>query len=45
MANFKNFNFKQKPRLVVNGTEYDFEPTISGEFHIFNKSSMTFNKV
>lgn len=45
MANFKNFNFKQQPRLVINGTEYDFETIISGEFHIFNKSQMKFSKV
>lgn len=43
--NVKNFNFKQKPKLLINKVEYDFENTLSGEFHIYNKSVMNFKKV
>lgn len=41
----KNFNFNQKPKLKINGTEYIASNIISGVFHIYNKSQITLKDV
>lgn len=41
----KNFNFNQKPRLLINGVEYTAENIFQSTHHIFNKSAMTIKGV